>query len=654
MQGAGFSIPIALKDTTDNEHLVEVKAENVFGVQSDVVARKFRVSEEEPVAKLVSPSISKSVRGTVRLEGSASDANGIKEVTVSIDNRTSYDRPVGTDSWSLDLDTTTLSDGIHAVAVRPVDGYDTEGFYASMITVDNTPPEAHMDLPRDDDAEAGSLLVSGRVSDNLAIASSRIEVAPVGSSAPPALVVDLGADQIVQRVIDVSALKPGVYAVRLIVLDRAGNEGLASRNVRVAGPTPLDSVSIAFPVEGERASGRLRVQGRAIVASGPSTVSVMIDGAILGTAEPDELGWYSLDIPSGALADGGHVLKARTGSRDGRALESADTRVEWKTFGPWVSIDSFPAGKYLRNRPYLSGKAGWAAEAPPAGDKKALEDYKKAAKSRQVAAVDVSLDDGRSFAPAEGRESWKFRLETQDYKEGALHVIVRARYADGTVRGEKSLYFLDKTPPEIQVLSPAEGGRFNGVLQLEGRAYDLNGMASVGVALRRGDKASYELPSFIQGLYVDGQVLGATNWQTGLGLTFFGDNVKLEAVYGQAPVTDSDGNPQSFYGDVFGGKLIANVLYIPFDSLLGPDWSFLSTSIGLGANFTYFSKTQAGTGLLVGSIFGQLEFPKITMSGMSAFKKISLYTEYQLWILSSIVDGGFIPKVSFGARIGIF
>ena len=212
-----------------------------------------------------------------------------------------------------------------------------------------------------------------------------------------------------------------------------------------------------------------------------------------------------------------------------------------------------------------------------------------------MTAVELSLDDGRTFLPAKGGSSWSFRLETQDYKEGALRIIVRARYADGGAASVQSMYFLDKTPPEVEVLSPSEGGRFNGILALSGRASDLNGLESVGVALRKGDKASYEVPSFIQGLYVEGQMLGATTWQTGLGLTFFGDNVKLQGLYGQAPATDSNGEPQSFYGDVFGAKLIANILYLPFDSLFGPDWRFLSTSLGLGADFTYFTKTQEGT-----------------------------------------------------------
>jgi hypothetical protein len=654
MDGTSFSIPVALKDTTDNEHLVEVKAEDIYGVQGDVASRKYRISKEEPLAAMLSPSIFKPVRGTVKVSGTASDANGVKETSVSVDNRTSYDKPLGAEAWSINLDTTTLSDGIHAVAVKPVDGYDTEGFYASMISVDNTPPKVQMDLPRDGDEVAGTLFVSGRVSDNILVASARIEVAPVGSSSPPAIVENLGLDRIAQRSINVSGLKEGAYTVRLVANDRADNEALASRDIVVVGSAPRDSVGITFPVEGEVASGKLRIQGRASMASGAQTVSILADGAEIGSAACDELGWYFLDLPVGAIADGDHVLAAKATSAEGRAVQSPGTRVSWKTLGPWVSIESFPSGKYLKYRPFLSGRAGWSSEAAPEGDKQALDAYKKEAATRKVAAIEVSLDDGRTFAAAKGTSSWSFRLETQDFKEGALHVIVRATYADGTTAAAKGLYYLDKTLPEVQVLSPTEGGRFNGKLEVSGRAYDENGIAFVGAALRSGDKANYEVPSFIQGLYLDGQGLGATDWQAGIGLSFFGDNVKLQANYGQAPEYAEDGRRQSFYGDVFGGKLIANVLYIPAESILGPDWSFLSTSIGLGANFTYFTQTQAGSGLIVGSVFGQLEFPKITFREMSVFKKVSLYSEIQLWVLSSVVDGGFIPKVSFGARVGVF
>jgi hypothetical protein len=654
MPGAGFAVPIALKDTTDNEHVVEAKAEDIYGVQGDIVARKYRISKEEPAAVMTGPPISKPVRGTVKLVGTASDANGIKEVKVSVDNRTSYDGPAGKESWSINLDTTTLSDGIHAVAVRPIDGYDTEGFYASMITVDNTPPKTQLDLPRDGDEVSGIMSVSGRLSDNLAVAASRIEVAPVGANAPPALVVDLKNVKIVHQDVDISSLKPGEYRVRIVVLDRADNETIASRDVVVVGSAPADSVSLVFPVEGENPSGKLRVEGRASVAAGAGPVSILADGNELGQATPDPQGWYSLVLAVDTLSDGAHVLKARTAGSGGTQIESPETHIQWTSLGPWVSIDSLASGKYLPYRPYLRGKAGWVAESAPVGDKKALEEYKKAARLREVKSVEISLDDGRTYLSARGGADWSYRLETQNYKEGPMHVIVRSHYADGSSAMVKALFFLDKTPPKVEVLTPALDGRYNQVINITGSASDENGLESVSVGLRKGDKAMYEVPSFIQGLYLDGQVLGATTWEAGVGLTFFGDNVKLQADYGKAPTTDSSGEAESFYGDVFGAKLVANLFYLPFESILGPDWSFLSTSIGVGADFSYFTQTQAGKGLLVGSVFGQLEFPKFTLSGLGAFNKYSLYMEYQFWALSSVVSGGFISKASVGARIGVF
>ncbi len=138
--------------------------------------------------------------------------------------------------------------------------------------------------------------------------------------------------------------------------------------MNVVGGAPVDTISIVFPVEGERPAGRLKVQGQARVASGAGSVSLLADGAVLGAAEPDELGWYSLDLPAGALADGPHVLKARTTSKDGGIVESPETRIEWSTLGPWVSIDSFPSGKVPRlpALPPRHGGLGGRCRRPPA------------------------------------------------------------------------------------------------------------------------------------------------------------------------------------------------------------------------------------------------------------------------------------------------
>jgi hypothetical protein len=219
----------------------------------------------------------------------------------------------------------------------------------------------------------------------------------------------------------------------------------------------------------------------------------------------------------------------------------------------------------------------------------------------------------------------------------------------------KTLLSLDKTLPTVRIAEPAENGRFNDHLRVAGVASDSSGLESVGLTLRKGDKRGYELPAFIQGLYLDGHAFGGTAWEAGLGLSFFGDNVKLQAIYGQAPATNADGSAARFFGDVFSAKLIANVFFLPFSSFLGPDWAFLSASFGLGAEFSYFSQNSAvGNGLA--AVIAQLEFPKLTLKNASFLKKYSFYLELQAWFIASDVPGNskFALMPTIGARLGLF
>ena len=654
MEGLSFSIPMTLSSLADNGHMVEFRAENIFGLQGEIATRHFRISLAEPAARLDTPPATQVVGGSVQLSGSASDGNGIKEMALSVDSGASFLRPEGTESWNFVLDTRLLQDGPHAVALKPRDKYDTLGFAAGLITVDNTPPEVALDLPLDGDTAAQQLLVSGRASDNLGLASTWIEILPAGKALPPVLKVELGTGRVIRQKVDITGLDPGTYTVRLVARDRAGNQSLASKDVSIVGRTPPDSIQVLYPQPGAQVCDRLRVSAQAHVAGGASQVEVLIDGSPAGSAVPDARGYFSLDIAGSSLSEGRHRLAARALAPDGRSVSSSETDFEFKTLGPWIAIDSFKAGAFLPPRPFIKGHAGWSVEKPDSGDKVAVAAFNKAQALRAISSVEYSLDGGTTFSSASGGAAWSFRLETQEFGDGPIYLLVRARYKNGESATSATLLDLDKTAPTVNVLAPREGDRQFETMRVIGTARDADGVDTVRVALRKGDKAAYQVPSFIQGLYADGHFLGATDWEAGLGLTFFNDNVKLQAEYGSAPATDSSGQAQSFYGDVFGAKLIANIAYLPMNYILGPDWSFLSASFGLGADFTYFTQTQSGGGLLVGAVFGQLEFPTFTMKNWTAFRKYSFYTEYQVWVLSSVVSGGFIQRLSFGVRVGLF
>ena len=657
LDGMGFSLPIALDDTTDNEHSIEIKATDIYGVVGDMVKRSWRISKEEPFALLTTPAATKVVSGSVDVSGSASDANGIGSMALSFDNGTSWQSPQGTTAWSYRLDTKTLADGPHAILLRPVDGYDTPGLAAALITVDNRPPEAVLDTPLDGAKVADSLSVSGRVADNTGLAAASLEIAPVGSATPALMKLDLDTARVQSRSVDISSLPPGNYVVRLIAVDRAGNRSLASRNFSVIKKTDEESLEILYPQPGASISGPFTLSGILRANGKVESADILVDGAKVAELQPDSGGVFNYTFKDGLTAEGAHDLAVTCRVDDTRDLSSQTQKLDWHSLGPWLTIDNLAAESFLPYRPMLRGHAGFRAAAPDPADKTAVAAFQKSAKDRSVKGVEVSLDGGRSWSKASGKDAWSFRIETGDFPEGPLFVIVRVDFGDGSYVAMPSRFRLDKTPPRLEVLAPAPSSRQNQAIDVLGTASDENGIESVKVTLRKGDKGNYEVPSFIQGLYLDGHVLGATNYEVGAGLTFFGDNVKLQGEYGQAPTVDAaTGLASSFGGTMFGAKLIANLFYMPLSSLLGPDWEWLSLSLGLGANFSYFSIVNGdpSQGLMLSSIFGQVEFPKVTLKSLPAFRKYSFYFEYQMWVLSSVVQGGFIPKASFGVRLGIF
>jgi hypothetical protein len=228
---------------------------------------------------------------------------------------------------------------------------------------------------------------------------------------------------------------------------------------------------------------------------------------------------------------------------------------------------------------------------------------------------------------------------------------VKATFTNGEVAVARVQLTVDTRAPQVTLREPGEGGRFNETVQVVGSAFDESGLQEVAVSLRQGDKSRYQVPSFIQGLYLDAHTMGATWWDLGLGLTFFDDNIKLQAQLGMAP-------SGRFNGLVLGAKLLANLATVPFSYFFGPSWDFFSMSLAVGANFSYFTMSEdriefTDEGLVLGAVIAQLEFAKFTIAPWRALNTWAFYTEYQLWFISSDVEGGTVSKLSFGLRIGL-
>ncbi len=670
LEGNSFNLPVRLVDTTDNEHRITVFAEDIYGVRGDPMIRTYRISKEEPRAEIKLPTLDTTVRGVIDISGVASDANGIKEVYLSFDNAVTFNKCVGTENWTYRLDTRNLKSGLHSIYVKPIDGYDTTGFYAGLISIDNTPPQVMLDVPVDMSISRGKLALSGRISDDTQLASCDAVIFSKLQPDKATKTVALPLDPVIQQTLDLASLPKGEYGIRIVVRDKAGNETVSSRDFVLDPDFTDEMIAIASPVRGEALTGKLRIQGFLRANRLPSAVSLLIDNIDVASITPRPNGWFALDLSDDLLKEGAHTLIVRYTNNENKVITSEPVTIEYKPSGPWIMVNAFTSGDYVPGRPWLKGNAGWylaAADAEAEAtvdaalatsapknkkvDPKALARARQ--QGRQVLRIEVSLDNGRTFIPAEGTKDWKFRLETQDYPEGLLPLLVRATFKNGDRALSRVILNLDKTPPSISMLQPEEGGRFNQSLKVYGIAKDDVQLASVKVVLRQGDKAGYQVPAFIQGLYIDSGTLGETLYNVGLGLTFFEDNVKLQASYGYTP-QQFNNEEQRFYGTVFSGKLLANVAALPFGYFFGPDWNFLSANLAVGAKFSYFSETASGQPLILSAVVGQVEFPRFKFERLQYFSTLSLYSELQAWFISAEVSGGIAYRLSFGVRSSIF
>jgi hypothetical protein len=337
-------------------------------------------------------------------------------------------------------------------------------------------------------------------------------------------------------------------------------------------------------------------------------------------------------------------------------------------------------------RPWLSGRAGYVleeADRAVMADRKAGREDRTAIGAKTLSFVDISFDNGRTFTSAEkGRDGadWRYRLETQDMTEGMHYIIVRAVMRNGDTAVSRTIVQIDKTQPAITLISPENGGRYNQHIQFSALVGDDIELGEVSYTLRPGSRAAYEVPGFIQGLFFDMTLPpfvkqsfngvpaifagGATYMDMGVGLSFFDDNVKIQAQYGfmTQQLFNSLGAEglMRYGGNTLGFKLLANIFTLPFSSVWGPDFFWLSGSVALGANFSLFSVTQSGKPTWMSAIISQIEFPRVTIPGRKIFRTFSMYTEAQLWFVPTDVKvdnsgiATMMPHITLGARANVF
>ncbi|MBN2441263.1 MAG: hypothetical protein JXJ04_07950 [Spirochaetales bacterium] len=693
-----FGIPISLEEITDNEHTIEIQAEDIGGLKGDIAQRKFQISKAEPVSMLLKPGLDVTVREEILLEGESSDANGIKAVYVSYDNGCTFnlaelidshvvdnkdekliDSPpaekkegeiaaeestedviMETKAWKYPLDTRILQDGVHRLFIKAVDKTDTEGIYSTLLNLDNTPPAITLDAPWDGDKIADIMFLDGRASDNVFLNSLTLSISQINlaeGEIGKTVTHELPTYGVFTKNIDLAVFTPGWYNLRIDATDKADNTSYLSRNILIQEKQIVDKIDIIFPGSGEKLSGNFKIDGRVISEAPVSNVVILLNGEALEVLPLNEDGYYSLTITPDKLASGNYILEVQANVSAEKVIKSEKRAISYSHVGGWVTIDNYTTGDFITERPWLKGEAGYILPEPNPEDKEAVKLYKTMQKEFSISGVEISFDNGKTFKKVSGTRKWKYRLETQWMPNGDTRILVRANFGEGEKAIAKTILVVDNKPPIVTMLNPEEGSRFNDKIEVLGLASDENGLSDVSINLRKGDKSSYSLPGFIQGLYTEGTYGGLMTGNVGLGLTFFDQVVKFQALAGIAPPG------KRFTGLVLGVKILANILSLPAEYFFGPDLAFLSLEMALGGSFTYYSNTEeitmdSNTYKFFGSFVSQLEL-KFRFKELSMFSTYSLFMEFAVALIASDVPDSnaapaLIPAFGFGVRIGIF
>ena len=482
---------------------------------------------------------------------------------------------------------------------------------------------------------------------------------------------DIRIDRIIGETIDMSKFEDGFYNVEITAKDKAGNITNCSRNVHLDKNRPPVTADILYPLNGEHKQGVFNIYGQSESESEIQAIKLFIDGSFVSETTITDTGYFKFDLGPDLISEGTHKYYVQSILKNGTSVNSREQTITYSPVGPWITIDNFTYGDFATDRPYIRGQAGYSIsedELLYSKTKEATKEEKDAVAAKKVAKIELSFDNGKTFEVLSTNEKWMYRIENQDIHEGFHFFFLRATMENGETAITRCIIQIDNTKPGVRLIAPTQGGRYNQALDFSGLSNDDVRLENVTLALRKGDKASYEVPAFIQGLYLDFHFWGASLFDIGAGLTFFDDNVRLQVQWGQFTQSQRDAvsgmfkiglTDMRYGGNIFGMKLLANIFTLPFSYFFGRDWEWLFASFALGANFSLFTETNSGKPQFLSALLCQIEFPRIHLNNLKMFSTFSFYTEGSLWFIPTDVSSeveiqSIVPQISIGIRVNIF
>ncbi|MCK4515848.1 MAG: hypothetical protein KAU31_11350, partial [Spirochaetaceae bacterium] len=278
-----------------------------------------------------------------------------------------------------------------------------------------------------------------------------------------------------EHTIDVSELEPGKYNILVRVRDRAGNEALGGPfNIFVDPLSDQPLVSISYPVAAQAVGERLYIIGTARDDDAVGRVEVRVDDGRPIPAEGTD--FWSLFVSMEALDDGPHTISVRAVDINGTEGPEVSIPVELDTTKPVAVTESHESGVLVSKKTTIQGSVedanGVAELSLITGDSETI----------------LRLRGGKEEAP-----SFEFQIDPKDLEEGPTVWWLRSVDNTGSIGFTPFLFFVDTSPPELEIITPLEEDSVDAQLSFVGRVYDAVGLQSLTYKLSNGEEGEIEV-----------------------------------------------------------------------------------------------------------------------------------------------------------------
>ncbi|MBT0894376.1 hypothetical protein KI811_11210, partial [Geobacter hydrogenophilus] len=199
-------------------------------------------------------------KGTLNISGTATDAAGIKSITVN--GQAVTVNPDGSFSYAL-----SLKSGANTVTVIATDNAGTQKTDTRTITYDPTAPVLTVSAPADNSTTTQSFItLNGTINE-----TSTVKVSVNGGSPQSAVISGTSYSATVYLV-------NGVNTITISATDLAGNSTTAKRTVTFSGGSSNLALAITFPNQDITTKYPYLVLTGKVVDSEKVTVKIMMDG----------------------------------------------------------------------------------------------------------------------------------------------------------------------------------------------------------------------------------------------------------------------------------------------------------------------------------------------------------------------------------------